>query len=81
MRLVNLNQYNGINWKSVIEQEIKVGCPIEFIIPLDKVGKIPKLMKELDVPWLDMIKGKKFLIGPCLRVYDDGYLMRKKSDS
>ena len=51
---------------------------MQFEIPIVKVQTIPKLMKKMGIPWMDMKKGGKFLIGPYLRVYEDGYILRKR---
>ena len=78
MRLIQLSLYSEDKWEEVINYEISFLLPVQFEIPIEKVQTIPKLMKKMGIPWMDMKKGGKFLIGPYLRVYEDGYILRKR---
>ena len=63
MRLIQLSLYSEDKWEEVINYEISILRPVEFEIPIVKVQTIPKLMKKMRIPWMDMKKGGKFLIG------------------
>lgn len=81
MKLIRLHSFPIVEWKSIIVSEMNIERPIEFEIPLGRTKEILSIMKELKIPWMDgnRKKGGKFFIGPLLRIYNDGYILRKRS--
>ncbi len=80
MKLVRLYSFPIAEWKSIIVSEMSIKIPIEFEIPSGKTKEVLSIMKELEIPWMDRNrkKGGKFFIGPLLRVYDDGWILRRR---
>ena len=82
MKLIRLESFPKTDWEDIISKEITYRSPVDFEFPSNDLKEVLAIMKKLEIPWLDENRkkgGGKFLIGPLLRVYDDGWILRKRS--